>query len=122
MSISYQMVNPAQPPVPVNGIYQGTSVYTFTPYIKAPFSSQTFTLSTQLRTKGVVVNNNFGIQTNCMNCHMQASFGPSATDPGYIGDTYVARSMPRFNKRLRTAFVWSIPDVARDNTNAKTKK
>ncbi|MDO7846410.1 hypothetical protein Q5H92_08585 [Hymenobacter sp. M29] len=120
MSIAYQMVNPAQPPVPKDGIYVGASAYTFNPYLEAPFSSSTFTpYKALLRTKGVVVNNNFGVRTNCMSCHMQASFGSDATDPGYIGDTYVARGMPRFNGRLRTAFLWSIPDVARDNAKRK---
>lgn len=113
MSISYQMIDPATATSNV-----GRSSYAYNPYLEAPFSASTFGTPANVVTNGITINNNFGIRTNCMSCHMQATFatttavGSKFTSLPYIGDTYVDPSMARFQGMLRTNFLWSISDLA----------
>jgi hypothetical protein len=113
MSISYQMIDPATATSNV-----GRSSYAYNPYLEAPFSASTFGTPANVVTNGITINNNFGIRTNCMSCHMQATFatttaiGSKFTSLPYIGDTYVDPSMARFKGMLRTNFLWSISSFA----------
>lgn len=120
MSIGYQMLSPEQPYE--GGHSVGQSVYVYNPYLEGPFGTTTFKISAEVVTNGALVINNVGVRSNCMSCHMQATFVPKGdTSLGYIGDAYVARGMPRFRGTLRTAFLWSIQDMAERPVNQATK-
>lgn len=114
MAISYQMITPVQPFA--GGNNKGTSIYAFNPYLEAGFSNSTFSEVAQVVTNGITVINDFGVRTNCMSCHAQATFTPIGSktiqSPGYIADTYVDMAAPKFKGNLKTDFLWSIADMS----------
>jgi hypothetical protein len=123
MSIGYQMLTPEQPYE--GGQSVGQSAYVYNPYLEAPFGSDVFNpkFVATVKTNNILITNNVGVRTNCMSCHLQATYAPAGVPtPGYIGDTYVARGMPRFRNNLRTAFLWSIPDMASPLANQTLKQ
>lgn len=123
LAIAYQMISPVQPPS--GGTNKGRSIYAFNPYLEAAFSSKDLSNDAVVMTNGVRVVNNVGIRTNCMSCHAQANHSPADTilnkntSPGYIGNTYVSLTDPKFKGVLRTHFLWSVPDMAKELYLAK---
>jgi hypothetical protein len=114
MSVAYSMENPPQPNT--GGENTGNSVYAYNPWLEAGFGPDDLPASRPGTYKGKAVANNVGVQTNCMSCHAQASY--SSTTSGlesvlYTGDQYIDMKGSQFNGKLRTDFLWSIPDIAR---------
>ncbi|MEL6533920.1 MAG: hypothetical protein AAFQ98_00845 [Bacteroidota bacterium] len=108
MSIAYNMVWPNQP---VDG---GTNdgveaVFAFNPYLEGGFGKDTFGIKNSLN-----ANFKYGVQTNCMSCHVFAAYNRSGGGPIYSTDQYVGTNDPKlFNNLVKTDFLWSIPDHAR---------
>lgn len=134
-TVAYQMIQPVQPYT--GGDITGAPVYAFNPYLEAPFD---FGPSAEVRLKGYVLSssdtvvNKYGVQTNCMTCHAMAHYFKTDTidNDFYIGNTYVDMkdgkvitdisdgqrdSLQVFLGKLKTDFLWSIPDVANGNQN-----
>ena len=51
-----------------------------------------------------------GVVSNCMNCHNRASFPDIAFLPIYRGDPDLQNDPAFAGGRLRTDFLWSVPD------------
>jgi hypothetical protein len=130
MSIGYQMIDPAQPLT--GGSNKGKSVYVYNPYLEAGFTPGSFDELAWVNTNCMLVVNNVGMRSNCMSCHAQANFNPADTlanghtKPGYLGDTYVDYNDPKFKGVLKTDFLYSVPDMAKQlylaNKKAGAKK
>lgn len=112
MAVAYNMVQKAQPDT--GGSNQDvTSVYAYNPYLEAGFSSSQFTHGNQVisdtygpdyaKIQGNL--NNWGMQTNCMSCHIQATVQGGA---GYVADQYVDMQAPYFKSTVTLDFAWSI--------------
>ncbi|HAP59600.1 MAG TPA: hypothetical protein DCR93_08880 [Cytophagales bacterium] len=108
MSIAYNMVWPNQP---VNG---GTNegvkpVFAFNPYLEGGFDKGTFGIKNALNS-----GFEYGVQTNCMSCHVFASYNDQNAGPIYSTDQYISTNDPvLFKDFVKTDFLWSIPDHAR---------
>lgn len=113
MALAYNMVAPVQPYV--GGKNAGESVYAYNPWLEAGFGPSDLPDSIPGTFKGKKVQNNFGVQTNCMSCHGAANYtsASSPTAPGYSGDRYIDLNDPRFKKTLKADFLWSIPGNAK---------
>ena len=131
VALAYQMIDPVQPYT--GGSINGNPVYAFNPYLEAPFD---FGPGKDIQLKGYVISGNdtivnkFGVQTNCMSCHALANFNlknNSDNNQFYIGNTYVDMAQGKiitnlskgeqdsvliFLNKLKTDFLWSIPDTA----------
>ncbi len=102
---AYQMVNPNQPTTGGTGTYPHLC---FNPYLEAPFSPTDLPDSKPWTYQGTTYNLNVGVQTNCMSCHIQATFPQDATAPQYSADQYIDLNAPAFAKHLKMDFAWSI--------------
>jgi hypothetical protein len=114
MAIAYAMKNPDQPNA--GGKNVGNSVYAYNPWLEAGFGPSILPASQAGTLDGKPVDNNVGVQTNCMSCHAQASYSPTMPfleSVLYTGDQYIDMKGPQFKAKLRTDFLWSIPDNAR---------
>jgi mono/diheme cytochrome c family protein len=114
MSVAYSMKNPPQPNT--GGKNDGNSVYAYNPWLEAGFGPGDLPASQPGKDNGKQVANNVGVQTNCMSCHAQAAYSPTISDLEsvlYTGDQYIDVKGPQFKGKLRTDFLWSIPDNAR---------
>lgn len=112
MAVAYNMVQPTQPNT--GGSNQNVaSIYAYNPYLEAGFSDQTFANGNKVvadtygsdyaKIQGKL--NNWGMQTNCMSCHIQATVQGGA---GYLADQYVDMQAPYFNSTVTLDFAWSI--------------
>lgn len=110
---AYSMLYPPQPNT--GGKNEGNSVYAYNPWLEAGFSKSVLPDSIPGTYNGKPVQNNVGIQTNCMSCHAQANFSPQnlPTAPNYTGDRYIDLNSPQFNGTLKVDFLWSIPGNAK---------
>lgn len=111
MTIGYQMVAPGQPSR--GGESVGTSVIAYNPHLEAGFSPDTFGLKRPIVGEDGPVTNQFGVQTNCMSCHVMATYRPtSSSDEAetrpYIADFYVSLDDPEFQEFLQLDFAWSV--------------
>lgn len=134
-TVAYQMLKPVQPYT--GGDIIGEPVYAFNPYLEAPFD---FGADKALRLPGYVISgkktivNKFGVQSNCMSCHATAHYFKTDTidNDFYVSDTYVDMAQGKvitnisgtqrdsilvFVDKLKTDFLWSVPDVANGNQN-----
>lgn len=134
-TIAYQMINPVQPYT--GGDIEGEPVYAFNPYLEAPFGfgpDQAIRLPGIIQTSSGLIENKFGIQSNCMSCHSLSHYFKTDTIDSdfYIANTYVDMqkgkvitsvtdgqrdSIEVFLGKLKTDFLWSIPDIANNNQN-----
>lgn len=121
---AYSMVHPPQPST--GGSNTGNSVYCYNPWLEADFTPNVLPDSRWGMYNGVAVNNNFGIQTNCMSCHAQARW-PAQTDTAgtlctYTGDRYIDIDGAQFEGTLKLDFAWSIQGNAqpRDTTSVRS--
>jgi formate-dependent nitrite reductase cytochrome c552 subunit len=108
------MLQPAQPNT--GGSNTGESVYCYSPWLEAPFSTNIVPASEPGTFNGQWAANNVGVQTNCMSCHGMASFAmnntPDLTQTLYTADRYVDLEGPQFDGNLTVDFLWSIPGSA----------
>ncbi|KGI77081.1 hypothetical protein [Oleiagrimonas soli] len=115
MALAYQMVAPAQP---INGGKSvGYSVPAYNPHLEAGFSPEVFQAKgTITEPNGTVVDNEYGVQTNCMTCHGQAQYQATPgyyrnvdhrEDP-YAANFYFGLNDPSFQGKLQLDFAWSI--------------
>ncbi|HZW30866.1 MAG TPA: hypothetical protein VFF52_09185 [Isosphaeraceae bacterium] len=92
------------------------SVYCYNPYIETFFTSAQLPASRPGTYLGRPVDNNVGVQTNCMSCHAQACFPimllPGGIFPLYTGDQNIDLYGPQFQGKLKVDFLWSINDDA----------
>lgn len=112
MTVAYQMVTPAQP---INGGENvGSSVIGYNPHLEAGFDPGVFQI---IRKINGTIDNQYGVQTNCMTCHNLALYNPStdyAAAKGanrqkpYGTDYYMPIDDPIFNKVLKLDFAWSV--------------
>jgi hypothetical protein len=87
------------------------SVYCYNPYMEATFNPSQLPASKPGTYRGRPVDNNVGVQTNCMSCHAQACF--NSTDFSlYTGDQDIDLHGPQFKGKLRVDFLWTINDNA----------
>lgn len=115
MAIAYNMVQKAQPNSSDNPTVNNDnkSIYAYNPYLEAGFSDGTFAAGNQVvsdaygpdyaKVQGNL--NNWGMQTNCMSCHIQAAVQGGA---GYLADQYVDMQAPYFKSTVTLDFAWSI--------------
>ena len=112
MTAAYSNVMPAQPYV--NGSNTGESLYAYNPYLEAGFGPADSDNPVLLGENedgmynGKVVKNNFGIQTNCMSCHIQARWPQNNTSLNYNGDRYVDFRQNYGKDTLQLDFLWSV--------------
>jgi hypothetical protein len=118
MALAYAMVFPVQPDV--GGQSVGDTIYGYNPYLEAGFGPGVFTGSNSFVTnsKGVKVQTDAGVRTNCMSCHVYASV--TASDPcqsttPYSGDAYVSLDDPAFKDQLKLDFAWSVQSNIQKN-------
>jgi hypothetical protein len=111
VATAYAMVWPNQP---INGGTNTgvTPIIAFNPYLEAGLGNLSSGRPNQLNP-----NYQWGVQTNCMSCHAQATVVPSS--PGsslpYTADQYISMNDTMFYKFLKVDFAWSI----QGNVNAK---
>ena len=105
---AYQTLSPPQ--ADTGGQNIGESVYCFNPCLEAGFGTGGLPDSIPGKYKGKGVQNNVGVQTNCMSCHAAAAFNPKQiqTAPNYSGDRYVDLKDARFKGTLQVDFLWSL--------------
>lgn len=119
MCAAYQMVTPNQP---ITG-GQGTKpVLCYNPYLEAPFSHNGDLPGSKPWTyQGVTYDMNVGVQTNCMSCHIQATYskGNGSTLP-YTADRYVDLDSADFKPYLKMDFSWSIQQNVKVDTPPKS--
>lgn len=114
MALAYSMLSPDQPYVGGENI--GAAVYAYNPYIEARFAPADLPDSRPGYTPaGGRARNNVGVQTNCMSCHMQATYNPRrlATAPRFAGARYVDLGAAEFTGTLQVDFLWSLPRHAK---------
>lgn len=106
MCAAYQMVTPNQP---ITG-GRGTMPYLcYNPYLEAPFSPSDLPDSRPWTYQGKLYNLNVGVQTNCMDCHIQATYAKGNGKPlPYTADRYIDLNSPAFKGYLKLDFSWSI--------------
>jgi len=113
MSIAYTTEIPSPPYV--GGNNQGNSIYAYNPWLEAGFGPSDLPDSIPGTYNGQAVQNNYGVQTNCMSCHGAANYNPNnvSTAPDYSGDRYISLGDPRFAGTLKVDFLWSLPGNAK---------
>lgn len=132
MTQAYSMVLPAQPEI--GGESVGSSIYAFNPHLEAGFDNLTFIenytaeelknndfkkiVAKVLSRKGIEIND-VGVKTNCMSCHILASYdqnvnyklgndnGANAQLP-YSANAYYSLEDSIFTDRLKLDFAWSV--------------
>lgn len=87
VSLAYSMTGP-----------KGEDVYGYNPYLEARFSD-------------LAGKNQFGIQSNCMSCHANATW-PGIKD-AYVGDEEVDILGPQFQGQVRLDFLYSLGEIAK---------
>ncbi len=112
MTVAYQMVSPAQPIT--GGKNVGAAVIGYNPHLEASFDKEVFQI---VRKINGTINNQYGVQTNCMTCHNLALYNPQTdyTENGganretpYGTDYYMSITDPTFDNTLKLDFAWSI--------------
>lgn len=114
MALAYTLLSPDQPYVGGENI--GTAVYAYNPYIEARFAANDLPDSRPgFDPLGNPAANNVGVQTNCMSCHVQATYNPRrlATAPRFAGARYVDLGAAEFTGTLQVDFLWSLPRHAK---------
>ena len=109
MALAYTMLTPDQPYV--GGENSGAPVYTYNPWIEARLGPTELPDSLPgLDPHGGATGNNFGIQSNCMSCHVRANYNPNlrATAPRFSGARYTDLGDAQFVGTLQVDFLWSI--------------
>lgn len=119
MAIAYNMIQPA---LPYNrdsntdsALETGQSIYAYNPYLEAGFKDSVFMAGNFFFEKNGYPleiggkKNAWGMQTNCMSCHSQASH-TDIPDVGthYLADAYVGLDDKYFISTVRTDFSWAI--------------
>lgn len=119
MAIAYNMVQPALPYYrdgeTDKALKTGQSVYAYNPYLEAGFNDSTFMEgNAYFETNGYPLTiggkkNAWGMQTNCMSCHGQASHSniPGAKTH-YLADAYFGLEDKYFVSTVRTDFSWAL--------------
>lgn len=110
MALAYTMLAPDQPYV--GGENTGPTVYAYNPWIEARFGPIDLPDSRPgYDPLGRPASNNYGVQTNCMSCHAQATYNPNKriTAPRFTGARYVDLIDPQYVGTLQVDFLWSIP-------------
>lgn len=119
MCAAYQMVTPNQP---ITG-GSGTEPHLcYNPYLEAPFSHQQDLQGSKPWTyQGTVYDMNVGVQTNCMACHIQATYakGNGSSLP-YTADRYIDLDGSDFDNYLKVDFSWSIQQNVKVTKSPKT--
>jgi hypothetical protein len=110
LTAAYNMIWPAQPYV--GGQSVGEPIYSYNPYLEAPFTEGTLGSSPVTLPNGKIIDNKYGIQTNCMSCHIQATVIPTGssakhTNP-YRANTYISMDDEFFRGKLMTDFAYSV--------------
>ena len=107
----YCMVLPNQPIT--GGTNSGkTPMFGWNPYLEAGFSG--------LAPSPLIPNSQFGVQTNCMSCHMMATSDGSLN---YNTAQYISTADPMFINKIRIDFAWSIQgNMIKDVSAAKKEK
>ena len=114
MAVAYQMLQPAQPLT--GGVNKGTPLFAFNPYLEAGFDPSVFQVFHPIQTPTGLLKTEYGMQTNCMTCHMLAQFNPKPgyyknpnnRETPYAADFYLDLDDPLFNGVLKLDFAWSI--------------
>ncbi|MEW7281240.1 hypothetical protein ABW636_21815 [Aquimarina sp. 2201CG1-2-11] len=114
MTAAYSTKMPTQPYI--NGKNEGESLYAYNPYLEAgfgPAGSDSPVLLGENEDgyyQGKLVQNNYGIQTNCMSCHIQARWplNSKKVNNFYNGDRYVAFNQNYGKDTLQLDFLWSV--------------
>ena len=92
------------------------AVYVYNPYVEARFAPADLPDSQPgLDPAGRPADNNHGVQTNCLSCHIQANYKPLrlATAPRFTGARYVDLGAAAFVGTLQTDFLWALPRHAK---------
>lgn len=110
MSVTYQMVSPAQPIT--KGKNVGSSFIGYNPHLEAGFDTSVFQI---VKPINGTIKNEYGVQTNCMTCHNLALYDPKVDytnhanrEKPYGTDYYMSLDDETFNNKLRLDFAWSI--------------
>jgi hypothetical protein len=114
MALAYTMLTPDQPYV--GGENVGTAVYAYNPWIEAHFGPADLPDSLPvIDASGRAAGNNYGVQTNCMSCHVRATYNPNhrSTAPRFSGARYTDLGDPQFVGTLQVDFLWLIARHAR---------
>jgi hypothetical protein len=110
MALAYTLLTPDQPYV--GGENTGVPVYAYNPWIEARFGPADLPDSQPLPdASGRMLANNVGVQTNCMSCHIRATYNPNlrATAPRFAGARYTDLGDAQFVGTLQVDFLWSLP-------------
>jgi len=119
MCAAYQMVMPNQP---VTGGTGTMPHLCYNPYLEAPFNHDQDLPGSQPWTyQGVTYDLKVGVQTNCMSCHMQATYSPNSKSPSlpYTADRYIDLNDKEFQGYLQVDFSWSIQQNAKAPSGTK---
>ena len=112
LTVAYNMVSPAQPIT--GGENVGASVIGYNPHLEAGFSPNDFHYSRKING---TIDNQYGVQTNCMTCHNLALYNPQTNytendganrETPYGTDYYMSITDPVFDNTLKLDFAWSI--------------
>ena len=109
MALAYTMLTPDQPYT--GGENAGTPVYAYNPWVEARLGPAELPDSLPgVDAHGGPTGNNFGVQTNCMSCHVRATYNPNLrpTAPRFSGARYTDLGDPQFVGTLQVDFLWSI--------------
>lgn len=109
MALAYTMLSPEQPYT--GGSNTSPAVYAYNPWIEAHFGPADLPDSRPgFGPDGQPAGNNYGVQTNCMSCHAQATYHGAtlAIVPRFTGARYVDLIDPAFVGTLQTDFVWAL--------------
>lgn len=114
MALAYTMLAPGEPYL--GGANDAPAVYVYNPYIEARFGPADLPDSLAgFDPEGRPAANNHGTQSNCMSCHIQATYNPRrlATAPRFAGARYVDLGAAGFTGTLQTDFLWALPRHAK---------
>ncbi|HZZ56577.1 MAG TPA: hypothetical protein VFE31_02015 [Opitutaceae bacterium] len=109
MAAAYAMATP-NPPV-LGGSNAGRALYAYNPYIEAALGPADMPDSIPgSGPDGSPQPNNCGVESNCMSCHIRASYNPGnlETAPRLAGARYTDLADPAFVGTLQTDFLWSL--------------
>jgi hypothetical protein len=111
LSTAYTMVTPNQP-IQGGTNKSASAMIGYNPYLEAGFPPNTFVFANELNK-----DFRYGIQTNCMSCHI---FATSASAITYSTDQYIGLDNKFFKNKVQVDFAWSIqaaiiPDVPPKN-------
>ena len=114
MALAYTMLAPSEPYV--GGANDAPVAYVYNPYVEARFAPSDLPDSLPgVDPAGRPAANNTGVQSNCMSCHIQATYNPQrlVTAPRFAGARYVDLGAAAFVGTLQTDFLWAIPRHAK---------